>query len=80
MQQLASDYRLTSKDIYGGTITLSNIGEIGGKFGSPFLNLFEVSIIVIGRIQKVPQFTNDGNVYLASLMVVSLLKKEALIL
>ncbi|KAI5415729.1 lipoamide acyltransferase component of branched-chain alpha-keto acid dehydrogenase complex, mitochondrial [Lathyrus oleraceus] len=72
LQQLASDNKLTSEDISGGTITLSNIGAIGGKFGSPLLNLPEVSIIAIGRIQKLPRFTEDGNVYPASLMTVNI--------
>ncbi|KAK2412073.1 Dihydrolipoamide acetyltransferase, long form protein [Trifolium repens] len=72
LQQLASDNKLSSEDVSGGTITLSNIGAIGGKFGSPLLNLPEVSIIAIGRIQKVPQFTDDGNVYPASLMTVNI--------
>ncbi|XP_057421296.1 lipoamide acyltransferase component of branched-chain alpha-keto acid dehydrogenase complex, mitochondrial [Lotus japonicus] len=72
LQQLASDNKLSSEDICGGTITLSNIGAIGGKFGSPLLNLPEVSIIAIGRIQKVPQFADDGSVYPASLMTVNI--------
>lgn len=72
MQQLASDNKLSPGDISGGTITLSNIGAIGGKFGSPLLNLPEVAIIAIGRIQKVPQFADDGNVYPASIMTVSI--------
>lgn len=72
MQQLASDNKLSPVDISGGTITLSNIGAIGGKYGSPLLNLPEVSIIAIGRIQKVPQFADDGNVYPASIMTVSI--------
>jgi len=72
LQQLASDNKLNSEDICSGTITLSNIGAIGGKFGSPLLNLPEVAIIAMGRIQKVPRFTDDGNVYPASLMTVSL--------
>ncbi|CAI8610683.1 unnamed protein product [Vicia faba] len=72
LQQLASDNKLTSEDICGGTITLSNIGAIGGKFGSPLLNLPEVSIIAIGRIQKLPRFTGDGSVYPASLMTVNI--------
>ncbi|MED6130308.1 Bce2p, variant 2 [Stylosanthes scabra] len=71
LQQLASENKLTSEDIAGGTITLSNIGAIGGKFGSPLLNLPEVSIIAIGRIQKVPHFDSNGNVYPASLMTVN---------
>lgn len=72
LQQLASDNKLSSEDICGGTITLSNIGAIGGKFGSPLLNLPEVAIIAMGRIQKVPRFTDDGNVYPASLMTVNI--------
>lgn len=68
---MASDNQLNPEDICGGTITLSNIGAIGGKFGSPLLNLPQVSIIAIGRIQKVPQLADDGTVYPASLMTVS---------
>lgn len=69
---MASNNKLTSEDISGGTITLSNIGAIGGKFGSPLVNLPEVSIIAIGKIQKVPRFADNGNVYPASLVTVSL--------
>ncbi|KAH7513389.1 lipoamide acyltransferase component of branched-chain alpha-keto acid dehydrogenase complex, mitochondrial [Ziziphus jujuba] len=72
LQQLSSDNKLSPGDISGGTITLSNIGAIGGKFGSPLLNLPEVAIIAIGRIQKVPQFADDGNVYPASIMTVNI--------
>lgn len=68
---MALGNKLDPVDIFGGTITLSNIGAIGGKFGSPLLNLPEVSIIAIGRIQKVPQFGDDGNLYPASIMTVS---------
>ena len=63
MQQLALANKLNPEDITGGTITLSNIGAIGGKFGAPILNLPEVAIIAIGRIQKVLCFADDGNAY-----------------
>lgn len=72
LQQLAMENKLSPRDITGGTITLSNIGAIGGKFGAPILNLPEVSIIAIGRIQKIPQFADDGNVYPASIMTVNI--------
>ncbi|XP_027332155.1 lipoamide acyltransferase component of branched-chain alpha-keto acid dehydrogenase complex, mitochondrial [Abrus precatorius] len=72
LQDLASNNKLSSEDISGGTITLSNIGAIGGKFGSPIINLPEVSIIAIGRIQKVPRFADDESVYPASLMTVNI--------
>ncbi|KAJ0977748.1 hypothetical protein J5N97_013222 [Dioscorea zingiberensis] len=72
LHQMASNNKLTSEDTTGGTITLSNIGSIGGKFGSPLLNLPEVAIIAIGRIQKLPCFDADGNVYPASITNVTI--------
>ncbi|CAK9138963.1 unnamed protein product [Ilex paraguariensis] len=72
LHQLASANKLTPDDISGGTITLSNIGAIGGKFGSPLVNLPEVAIIAIGRIQKVPHFADEGNVYPVSVMTVNI--------
>lgn len=74
LQQLAQANKLGSDDISGGTITLSNIGSIGGKFGSPLINTPEVAIIAMGRIQSVPQFDEDGNVCPASIMTVSISK------
>lgn len=71
LQQLAMANKLRPEDITGGTITLSNIGAIGGKYGSPLLNLPEVAIIAMGRIQKVPRFDKNDNVYPASIMTVS---------
>lgn len=71
LQQLALENKLKPEEISGGTITLSNIGAIGGKYGSPLLNLPEVAIIAIGRIQKVPRFADDGGVYPVSVMTVS---------
>ncbi|KAI6693024.1 hypothetical protein NL676_020734 [Syzygium grande] len=71
LQQFALTNKLNPEDISGGTITLSNIGAIGGRFGSPLLNLPEVAIIAIGRIQKAPQFADDGDVYPVSIMTVN---------
>ncbi|XP_077240678.1 2-oxoacid dehydrogenases acyltransferase family protein [Tasmannia lanceolata] len=72
LQQMASNNQLNSEDISGGTITLSNIGAIGGKFGCPLVNLPEVAIIAIGRIQKLPRFADDGTVYPASIANVAI--------
>ncbi|KAF7146088.1 hypothetical protein RHSIM_Rhsim04G0224800 [Rhododendron simsii] len=72
LQQLASANKLSADDVSGGTITLSNIGAIGGKFGSPLVNSPEVAIIAIGRIQKTPHFDDDGNVYPVSVMGVNI--------
>lgn len=67
---MAKINKLTPDDISGSTITLSNIGGIGGKFGSPLINSPEVAIIGFGRIQKIAQFAEDGDVYPASVMTV----------
>ncbi|CAL5413094.1 unnamed protein product [Camellia sinensis] len=72
LQQLASTNKLSPDDVSGGTITLSNIGAIGGKFGSPLVNTPEVAIIALGRIQKIPHFADDENVYPASVMTVNI--------
>ncbi|KAK9084262.1 hypothetical protein Scep_030733 [Stephania cephalantha] len=64
LQHLALNNKLSSEDISGGTITVSNIGAVGGKYGSPLLNLPEVAIIAIGRIQRLPRFADDGTFYL----------------
>ncbi|KAM7485060.1 hypothetical protein LguiA_001069 [Lonicera macranthoides] len=72
LQQLALTNKLGPDEISGGTITLSNIGAIGGKFGSPLVNVPEVCIIAIGRIQKVARFDGDENAYPVSIMTVNI--------
>uniref|UniRef100_A0A0D9V079 Dihydrolipoamide acetyltransferase component of pyruvate dehydrogenase complex n=1 Tax=Leersia perrieri TaxID=77586 RepID=A0A0D9V079_9ORYZ len=71
LHEMATHNRLSTDDIAGGTITLSNIGAIGGKFGSPLLNLPEVAIIALGRIQKLPRFDDDENIYPCSIINVT---------
>ncbi|XP_039040204.1 lipoamide acyltransferase component of branched-chain alpha-keto acid dehydrogenase complex, mitochondrial-like [Hibiscus syriacus] len=72
LQQLALDNKLSPNDISGGTITLSNIGAIGGKFGAPIVNLAEVAIIAMGRIQKLPRVADDGDIYSALIMTANI--------
>ncbi|KAE8670366.1 Lipoamide acyltransferase component of branched-chain alpha-keto acid dehydrogenase complex [Hibiscus syriacus] len=72
LQQLALDNKLSPNDISGGTITLSNIGAIGGKFGAPIVNLPEVAIIAMGRIQKLPRVADDGDIYSSLIMTVNI--------
>ncbi|ONK62539.1 uncharacterized protein A4U43_C07F5130 [Asparagus officinalis] len=71
LHKLASNNKLSTDDVTGGTITLSNIGTIGGKFGSPVINLPEAAITAIGPMQKLPLFRDDGSVYPAAITKVS---------
>lgn len=72
LQELALSNKLSSDDVSGGTITISNIGTIGGKFGSPLVNVPEVSIIALGRVQRIPHLDKDGNLYPVSIMTINI--------
>ncbi|KAG5939636.1 hypothetical protein E4U53_007753 [Claviceps sorghi] len=56
LQGLALAGRLSPEDLGGGTITVSNIGNIGGTYLSPVIVEREVSILGIGRVRTVPAF------------------------
>eukprot|EP01132_Coremiostelium_polycephalum_P002435 gene2435-3005_t len=63
--------QLSPNDMSGGTFSLSNIGSIGGTYASPVLLLPEVAIGAIGKIQKLPRFDRDNNVYPVNLIQIS---------
>lgn len=52
--------RLTPADLTGGTITVSNIGNIGGTVCAPVIVPTEVAILGIGRARAVPIFGEEG--------------------
>lgn len=63
--------RVTSEDLKGGTITISNIGAIGGTVATPIINKPEVAIVALGKLQKLPRFNEQGDVVARSIMQVS---------
>ena len=64
--------RVASEDLKGGTITISNIGAIGGTVATPIINKPEVAIVALGKLQKLPRFNEQGEVEARSIMQVSL--------
>ena len=58
----AKHNKLTSDELSGGTITLSNIGPIGGITATPIINHPEIAIVALGKIQHLPRFDDTGNV------------------
>lgn len=62
LQKLAHAGRLSAADMKGGTITVSNIGNIGGTYVSPVIVEQEVAILGIGRMRTVPAFDESGAV------------------
>ncbi|KAL9943136.1 hypothetical protein D7B24_003654 [Verticillium nonalfalfae] len=62
LQGLALAGRLPPADMTGGTITVSNIGNIGGTYLSPVIVEREVAILGIGRMRPVPAFDDAGQI------------------
>ncbi|RKO92941.1 2-oxoacid dehydrogenase acyltransferase, partial [Blyttiomyces helicus] len=47
---------ISPSDLSGGTITLSNVGNIGGTVLHPVLVSTEVCIGALGKVQRLPRF------------------------
>ena len=56
LQSLAKDGKLSVNDLTGGTITVSNVGSIGGTYVAPVLVQSEVAILGIGKARIIPAF------------------------
>jgi len=63
--------RVAQEDLKGGTISISNIGAIGGTVATPIINKPEVAIVALGKVQQLPRFNDKGEVEARSIMQVS---------
>lgn len=62
LSALGKEGKLTPTDLNGGTITVSNIGNIGGTYVAPVIVPTEVAILGVGRTRTVPVFDEQGQV------------------
>ena len=62
LHDLARIGKLSAGDLTGGTITVSNIGSIGGTYVAPVIVQSEVAILGIGKARTVPAFGEKGEV------------------
>ncbi|MBV2129800.1 dihydrolipoyllysine-residue acetyltransferase [Arsukibacterium indicum] len=67
----AREGRVSPADLKGGTITISNIGAIGGTVATPIINKPEVAIVALGKVQSLPRFNAKGEVQARQLMQIS---------
>ena len=63
--------RLGPDDLKGGTITISNIGAIGGTVTTPIVNKPEVAIVGIGRLQRLPRPNANDELEIREIIQVS---------
>ena len=63
--------RVSPNDLKGGSVTISNIGALGGTVATPIINKPEVAIVALGKLQVLPRFNDDGDVEARKIMQVS---------
>ena len=63
--------KINPRELSGGTITISNIGAVGGTAATPIINKPEVAIVALGKIQSLPRIDDQGNVVSRKIMTVS---------
>lgn len=71
LTEAARDGRLAPAELAGGTVTVSNVGAIGGTAATPIINKPEVAIVALGKVQSLPRFDADGQVCSRQVMSVS---------
>jgi len=64
----AQNNQLSAEDLRGGTVTISNIGPIGGITATPIINHPQVAIVALGKIQCLPRFDAQGAVMAVNIM------------
>jgi len=70
--QKAYDGKLKANEMSGASITISNIGSIGGGWFTPVINQPEVAILGVGRIGKEPYVNDDGEIVVGKMQKLSL--------
>jgi pyruvate dehydrogenase E2 component (dihydrolipoamide acetyltransferase) len=59
VSKLCKELKIDKKEFFGGSITISSLGGIGGSFFTPIINSPEVAIIGIGKSEIKPVFINE---------------------
>lgn len=70
--QAAYDNKLSASAMRGGSITISNVGSIGGGWFTPVINYPEVAILGVGKIAKEPYVDENGEIKVGNMLKLSL--------
>ncbi|GEK28443.1 2-oxo acid dehydrogenase subunit E2 [Furfurilactobacillus siliginis] len=68
----AQENKLSAAEMSGGSITISNVGSIGGGWFTPVINYPEVAILGVGKIAKEPIVNEDGEIVVGNMLKLSL--------
>ena len=71
ISQECRDLKIDKKELFGGSMTITSLGGIGGSFFTPIINYPEVAILGVGRAEKKQVFI-DGNFVTRTMLPLSL--------
>jgi pyruvate dehydrogenase E2 component (dihydrolipoamide acetyltransferase) len=71
ISKLSKELKIDKKEFFGGSMTISSLGGIGGSFFTPIINNPEVAIIGIGKTETKQVFI-DGKFVARAMMPISL--------
>ena len=58
VSEKSKNLKINKKEFFGGSMTITSLGGIGGSFFTPIINYPEVAILGIGRSEKKQVFIN----------------------
>ncbi len=71
ISQQCRDLKIDKKELFGGSMTITSLGGIGGSFFTPIINYPEVAILGVGKAEKKQVFI-DGNFVTRTMLPLSL--------
>lgn len=71
VSDLCKNLKIDKKELFGGSMTITSLGGIGGSFFTPIINFPEVAILGVGKSQK-KQIYIDGKFQTRIMLPISL--------
>ena len=71
VSELCRNLKIDKKELFGGSMTITSLGGIGGSFFTPIINFPEVAILGVGKAQKKQVFI-DGKFQTRIMLPISL--------
>ena len=71
VSELCRNLKIDKKEFFGGSMTITSLGGIGGSFFTPIINFPEVAILGVGKSQKKQIFIN-GKFKIRTMLPISL--------
>ena len=71
VSELCRNLKIDKKELFGGSMTITSLGGIGGSFFTPIINYPEVAILGVGRSEKKQIYIN-GKFQVRTMLPISL--------